>query len=84
MAKRHPISTLYKQEFSSFPCERSSPVQKRISKRVEVAKGLFRVHREGISRDDSLDFSIHEGSEAVGGWLRPNSATKKILLYEIP
>lgn len=61
-----------------------SPVQKSISKRVEVAKGLFRIHCEGIARDDSFHLSIHECSEAVSGRLWPNSATGKILLYEIP
>lgn len=61
-----------------------SPVQKSISKRVEVAEGLFRIHREGIARDDSFHLSVHESSEAVSGWLWPNSATRKIFFYEIP
>lgn len=61
-----------------------SPVQKCISKRVEVAEGLLRVHCEGIARDDSFLLSVHECSEAVSGWLWPNSAPKKILFYEIP
>lgn len=61
-----------------------SPVQKSISKKVEVAKGHFPIHCEGIARDDSFHLSIHDGSEAVRGWLWSNSATRKILLYEIP
>lgn len=60
------------------------PVEKRISKWVQVAKGLFGVHCEGIPGNDSLPWSIHEGSEAVSGWLWSHSATRKVLLYEIP
>ncbi|KAF3848031.1 hypothetical protein F7725_021059 [Dissostichus mawsoni] len=58
--------------------------EKSVSKRVEVAKGLFGVHCEGISRDDAFHLSVHEGSEAVCGWLWSYSAAKEILFYEIP
>lgn len=77
-----------KQSIISFLCHSPStfpsPVQKCISKRVEVAEGLFRVHCEGIARDDSFHLSVHECSEAVSGWLWPNSTPGKILFYEIP
>lgn len=68
--------------FFFFPVD--PPVQKRIPKGVKVAKWFFWIHCEGISRDDSLRLSIHEGTEAVSGWLGSNSASRKILLYEIP
>lgn len=61
-----------------------SPVEKSISKNVQVAEGFFGVHGEGIARDDPFHLSIHESSEAVSGGLWPNSASRKVFFYEIP
>lgn len=61
-----------------------SPVQKSVPKGVEVAEGLFGIHCERVARDDSLHLSVHDGSEAVGGRLRSNSAAREVLLQEVP
>lgn len=61
-----------------------TPVQESVSKRIKVAEGLLGIHCQGIARDDSFDVSVHERSEAVSGWLWPNSAARKIFVYEIP
>lgn len=61
-----------------------SPVQEGVSKGIQVAEGLFGVHREGIAGDDTFCVSIHEGSETVSGWLWSNPASREVLFNQIP
>ena len=60
------------------------PVQEGVSKGVEFPEGLLGVHDQGVARDDTLILPVHDGDEAIGGWLWANPHAREVLLQEIP
>lgn len=62
----------------------SSPVQERVSERIELPKGFFGVNNQSVARDDALILAIHHRDEAVCGRLRTNPHPRKILLQQVP
>lgn len=57
-----------------------APVEKSVSKWVELAERLVGIHNEGIPWDDPLHLPMHDGGEAVSGGFRTHPAARNILL----
>lgn len=59
------------------------PVEKCISKRIQLPERLLGVNDQSIARDDSFCVAIHHSNEGICGGLRANPHSRKILLQQV-